>query len=245
MKVSHVLTAVNNNPLYTRFIPSFIKLWKESYPTIQIVIVYIGSEIPSELLHYKEHLILYNSIPGVHDVFLAQTIRLLYPCLLDTSEGVLITDMDMLPGRSTFFYDCVKDVPDDKFVSVRGGESNQLYMCYNIAKPLTWRNIFGIHHVDDVEKFMKKFNAPCDGVHGGRGWFNDQLILYYMVNQWKEKQNRFVQLNDTITNFSRLHIHYHQYDFDKLKILYRNNSYADCHLYACDCPWSKEQLNQL
>jgi len=245
MKVSHVVTAVNNNPLYTRFIPSFIKLWKEVYPSIQVVIVFIGTDVPQDLIPYKEHIVLQAPIEGVHDVFLAQTIRLLYPALIQSDHGVLITDMDMLPGRSSFFMDCVKDIQDNRFVSVRGGESNQLYMCYNVATPKTWSDVFGIKKILDIVDFMKRFNAPCDGVHGGTGWFNDQLILYYMVSRWTEKQNRFVVLNDQSTGFTRLNVHHHHYDFGRLKQLYRSQLYADCHLYACECPWSAKELMQI
>jgi hypothetical protein len=39
MKISNILTAVNNNSLYIDFIPNFIKHWKFLFPEAKINII--------------------------------------------------------------------------------------------------------------------------------------------------------------------------------------------------------------
>ena len=102
MKLDCVLTAVNENKLYLDFIPIFIKTWNKLYPDVDVKIVLIAKDIPEDLILYKNNIILFNPIEDVLTSFTSQFIRLLYPCILDYKNGVLITDMDMLPMNSTY-----------------------------------------------------------------------------------------------------------------------------------------------
>ena len=44
MKLSHVLTSVNENEKYIKFIPLFIKSWTYLFPEIEPIIVYTGQK---------------------------------------------------------------------------------------------------------------------------------------------------------------------------------------------------------
>jgi hypothetical protein len=246
MKISHVLTAVDNNPKYSRFVPIFIEAWKKTYPDIKVVIVFVGEMIPNDFEKYKENLVLFRPIPDLKTAYIAQTIRILYPCLIDTGDGVLITDMDMLPGKSNYFVRNVENISSDKFISYRGGCENQIYMCYNVASPSTWRSVFQVSNETQVVEFLKQaYNMKYDGLHGGEGWCSDQLILYQKVNAWEEFKDRFVCLHDSQTGFTRLDWFHHHYNHDKFVLLYKSFNFSDCHFYADMCPWSLETLNKM
>ena len=97
MKLDCVLTATNEKKIYLDFVPIFIKTWNKLYPDVDVLIILIAESIPDDLLIYKKNIKLFNPIQNVLTSFTAQFIRLLYPCLLNYENGVLITDMDMLP----------------------------------------------------------------------------------------------------------------------------------------------------
>ena len=48
--------------------------------------------------------------------FISQYIRLLYPAILNSEGGVLITDMDMLPMNSDYYIKSIEDINNDKFI---------------------------------------------------------------------------------------------------------------------------------
>ena len=246
MKITHVLTAVNDSIKYKKFIPIFIETWNKIYPSIQVVIIFVGDSLPEEYKEYHSNLILYKNISEIHSAYVAQTIRILYPSLIKTDGGVLISDIDMIPGRSEYFTLNISNIDNDKFITYRGGTNEQIYMCYNIATPATWSQIFNIHNLLDVDYFLQtNYNKKYSGIHGGEGWSTDQVLLYQNVHQWCDFKLRFVCLNDRQTGFSRLDWFHHHYDTKKFLLMFFNYSIADCHLYADMCSWSPEITNLL
>ena len=103
MKLDTVLTAVNDNPLYIGFVPYFIRMWKLLYPDVNVKIVLVAEYIPENLKEYNDNLILFKPIEGISTAFTSQYIRLLYPNLLGCTNGVLITDMDIVPMNRTYY----------------------------------------------------------------------------------------------------------------------------------------------
>lgn len=209
MRLDTVLTAVNDNPLYIGFVPYFIRMWKLLYPEVNVKIVVVAECIPEKFKEYDNHLILFKPVEGVSTAFTSQYIRLLYPCLLQCKGGVLITDMDIVPMNRTYFTDSVSGIGDEKFVYYRENvckEDNQIAMCYNIALPCTWKDIFDIHTIDDVRRRLLTIHSKVeyDGRHGGNGWCTDQLDLLKHVQEWHEKTNNFVSLKENETKFRRL-----------------------------------------
>lgn len=241
MKITTVLTAVNDNPRYTRFIPLFIRMWKRLYPTLTVRIVYIGNEVPVNLNAYSESILLFPPIEGVSTVYTAQAIRILYPALLAENETTVITDMDMLPANSSYFSSLVRDVPQDTFLTFRNPRCvtpDQIAICYNAASTAVWRKIFGVHTLDDIRIFLKqKYDTRTDGLHGGQGWCSDQILLrQYAMSSGAP----ILTLNDA--GYNRLDICNHRYNIpifvQKLKTL----TYSDAHLYSHECPWSDRDL---
>ena len=233
MKITTVLTAVNNNPKYTKFIPFFISQWKKLYPEIKIKIVFIGSELPSKLEQYKEYIDLFPEIPNISSVYIAQTIRLLYPALLQ-DEVTVITDMDMVPGNRTYFQ---QEIEEGSFTIFRPFEcvgQGEIAICYNAAQTSVWRSMFSVNTVDDVRSFLIKKYRYSDGIHGGKGWTIDQLILFNFVANWNGGKRNI--LGDS--QFRRLDFFHHNYDKNTFLSMLNTEEYSDAHFYADKCPWS-------
>lgn len=208
MKLQCVLTATTADPLYMDFVPLFVEAWKKLYPTVETKIILVHDRIPLELEKYKEHLILFRPLPRVSNAFVSQYIRLLYPALLTQYDhGVLITDIDMLPMSSTYYTKSIESVADNAFVYYRDGctAANQFAMCYNVAAPKTWMEIFRIYGLQQVEERLDDLFHLMDHYEvAGKGWFTDQKDLFASVMKWHMTTGRFVALNDAGTGFQRL-----------------------------------------
>ncbi len=201
MRIGSVVTSTNANPLYYQFIPSFVKTWKALLPEAKICIFYIGHALPVEIIEYSKYIDLVKPIEGVNSAFYAQCIRLLAPRVAPTSEGVLITDMDMIPLRKSYFLDSIAPIPNDYFISYRDVLlPNEIAMCYNVAIASTWEAVFGRESYEQIiGRWFGK--VTYDERHGGAGWNTDQRILLEHFNAWTGPK---LTLNDSITDFRRL-----------------------------------------
>jgi hypothetical protein len=228
MKVGTVLVATDTNPLYMDFIPIFIKAWKSLLPEADVCVVLVANEIPEQFKQYTDCIKLFPPIPGVHTAFQAQCIRLLYPREIARDEGVLITDMDMLPMNRRYYVDSIEAIPQDHFVVYRDVcLPSEISMCYNVAHPSVWRSMFG---VDDISTILQGWYSGTgyDGIHGGTGWNTDQTILVTKFNNWTGPKTI---LNDTITQFSRLDrvLPWQFHDTTTLRNRIQSGQYADYH----------------
>jgi hypothetical protein len=180
MRIGTVLTATDSNPLYLEFIPMFIRSWKILFPEVNIIIVLISDTIPSEIEECKEYIHLVKPIPNMHTAFQAQCIRLLYPATIDRTDGVIISDMDMVPLNRTYYEEPIKHLDDSAFISYRNLLlPYEIPMCYNIASPSTWKRVFSN---DILEKWYEE--VIYDGNHGGTGWNTDQIKLVQRYNEY-------------------------------------------------------------
>jgi len=233
MKIGTVLTATDLNPLYCDFIPIFVESWKKLIPEADICIVMIANEIPEKLKPYSLYIKLLPPIEGIHTAFQAQCIRLLYPRIIQRNEGVLITDMDMIPLSRKYYVDSIENVPDDVFVVYRDVcLPGEISMCYNVALPSIWKEMFGTNGI--VAELNSWYEGRgYDGMHGGKGWGTDQVILVDKFNKWNGKK---LVLNDTITNFHRLDRAFDGHLFSgenrpKLASMIGREHYADFHCF--------------
>lgn len=212
MKLSYVLTACNDNKLYKDFIPAFIFSWEKLYPSITIRILYISERYPHDLMNspISEHIIWFPilDLDEISTAFISQFIRLLYPAILPNKGAVLITDIDMLPMNKSYYADFIKDIDEDRFVYLRDDllDKQQIAMCYNVAMPKVWSEIFEITDMEDIVERLKTVYKTIEynGAPGENGWFTDQQYLYDKVTKWNKKTGKWVVIKDEDTNFKRL-----------------------------------------
>lgn len=201
MKIGTVVTATDSNPLYTDFIPLFIRAWKHVLPEADIRILYIGESLPDKFHRHAQHIQVIPPLPNVHTAFQAQCIRLLYPREVTRNEGVLITDMDMLPMNRSYYVNSIASLSDDTFVVYRDVcLPKEISMCYNVARPAIWTELFGSQPTSEVLQTWAA-EVTYDGDPGGPGWSTDQVRLVEAVKGWS---GHTVILNDQITKFDRL-----------------------------------------
>ncbi len=235
MKLDCVLTAVNENLLYLEFIPLFINTWNKLYPNVDVKIILIANKIPEEYIKYQENIILFEPLEGVSTAFISQYIRLLYPSILKYENGVMITDMDIIPMNRSYYTNNIESFTNDKFIYLRDVlfEHKELAMCYNVATPLIWSDIFNIKTLEDIKyRLNEKFKSIkyVDG-HGNSGWSVDQQDLYNCVIKWHKTTNNFIFLKDIDTRFNRLNRNC--FDLNSYDILnnVKNSHYSDYHCY--------------
>ena len=245
MKLDCVLTACNNNPLYMDFIPIFIKVWNKLYPTVDVKIVFVNDNIPDELSQYTNNIILFKPIPNMSTAFITQYIRLLYPALLDYENGIMITDIDILPMNKIYYTKNIENIDDSKFVYLRHVLLNysQIAMCYNVALNKTWAKIFDIHSTDCIVKRLTDVYSKINYAgHAQSGWFTDQIDFYTYVMKWNMKTNNFISLNDDNTGYNRLDRGTFS-SIDEIKGRVQSGKYSD---YHCCRPYNDyKTLNDL
>lgn len=233
MKLDCVLSAVNDNPVYVEFVPFFIDAWNKLYPKVHIIVILVMTEIPSILEKYKENLILFSPISSVNTSFISQYVRLLYPCILNYKNGIMITDIDMIPMNRVYYTQHIETIDSNKFIYFRGNECmnvKQLAMCYNVATAETWRNIFNIKSIHDIQTRLSTVYKTSNYVLYRTGWFTDQVDLYTYVMQWNTTTGNLVRLHDKDTAFNRLD-RGRKFDIhsETIKENIQNGAYTDYH----------------
>ena len=182
MKLTTVVTSVNDNSNYYLFIPKQILFWEKF--NIKFIAIFVGKQIPDEILSYANNIILWNNNLDLNTSFVAQHLRIYFPALLNlpNDEMVMITDMDMLPTNSTYYCNNLENFSINDFIYYRDIDGNQIYMCYNAAHPSTWKKVFDINSEEDIKnRINSTYNKSYNGVPGSNGWFIDQEIMYTML----------------------------------------------------------------
>lgn len=197
MKLGTVVSAVNLNPRYTQFVGQFIKAWTTLFPEVRLIIVLVADAIPDELREYESYLHLFSPPEGVSDVMVSQCIRLLWPRFLNSEDGVLITDIDMLPMSRPYYEKPIAELSSDTVVVYRSdgvfisGNPREIYMCYVCASPRSWRGLFGD---EPHEAVLARWSENST-------WSTDQIELSKAFRAWNGPK---IVLNDGQTGFRRL-----------------------------------------
>jgi hypothetical protein len=236
MKLDCVLTACNTNELYIDFIPIFIKSWKKLYPSIDVKIILIidSNTIPDKFKEFTNNIILFKPIDNISTAFISQYIRLLYPCILNYENGIMITDIDMIPMNNKYYTKNIENIENNKFIYLRHVclNYNEIAMCYNVGLNSTWSSIFNIKNIEDINKRLidvyKNINY-VDG-HGKSGWGTDQTDFYNYVMKWNKETHNFIILHDKNTGYNRLDRHTFELN-NQLKISIKEGYYTDYHCY--------------
>jgi hypothetical protein len=248
MHISHVVTSVNDNPKYTKFIPSFIESWKAMYPSITPIIVYVGKlPIDAYLNRFKDNIVSLEIDSSINTVFASQSARMLYTCLINTDSAVMISDIDMMPCNKTYFNnELLESIPDNAMVSFRpksAVDEGQIAMCYVAGKPHTWRSVFGINTESDLTNFLARYShINFDGIHGGNGWYTDQQLLYEYASHYN---GGLVFLSDHDMNYNRLDIFHHNYNRTHMCDLIKTGFFSDSHFYGTECPFVDDDITEI
>ena len=233
MKIDLVLTACNNNNSYLNMYPIVYKIWKTRF-NLDCYLILIDNKIPDFLLPYENYIILYPPIEGISSIYIAQTIRILYPALFD-NKNILISDMDIIPISKYHFIDSIKDISDDIFVSYtnRYLKQKMIAICYNAANSNIWKKVFSINNINDITELLKKwYDNDYEGIKNTKGWFLDQQKLFEYVIKYKTNGNNIIFLEDKNIGYNRLDKGAKDIEFmlKNHKTLLDNFNYSDMHI---------------
>jgi hypothetical protein len=205
MKIEYCLFACNDNEKYYKYYGYVREFWRKILG-VKTLLVFIGDKLPEVLEKYRDEIIMFN-IEGVHPVFIAQNIRLLYPALIESNEGIIIADIDILPLNKEYFVESIKDIENDKFIFINTTGNNitdEYYICYNIATPNVWGEVFKIKTAEDIKRNLKewytnieysyndKYRSLCKGFHHDQIILKNKLVNFGNLEIINKKINRLV-----------------------------------------------------
>jgi hypothetical protein len=208
LRLTRALVACDANPFYLDCWPLVSRAWSEILGLEPIlVLVAAESEVPSGLLA-DARVRLFPPVDGIHAAFQAQCIRLLYPALLDGEGAVVISDMDLIPLLPRYFHGALGRLDARFFVSYRDvlHSRRQVAIAYNAAEPETWRDLTGVRGEDDVGVRLREWydGVEYQGERGGSGWYTDQLVLFKLLMEWHQRDQRLWMLDDDYAGHRRL-----------------------------------------
>lgn len=231
MHIDLCLLATDLNKLYYNLYPYIKKAWNKM--NIDTKLILISNFIPDILKEYSDDIILFKPIDNIHSAYIAQVIRILYPCLF-INKNILISDIDIIPLNKNYFNnDYIKNISNEKFIVFRDVyiKTNMIAICYNLANSNVWKKIFKINNeIDIINKLKEWYNPEYDGKKNCLGWFTDQKILFKYLH-FNEKY--VIYLNDKDLKFNRLDKRNKKYIIDNLNLIYNNiksGYYTDFHI---------------
>lgn len=250
MKISHVLSSVNENDKYIKFIPSFIKTWTFLFPEIEPIILYTGQNIDDMIVKSNIHpkylkYIRHFYIENVDTCFTAQIIRIFYPALVKSENFVLISDIDMIPLNRKYYENV--DATNQQFICYRSDcLGDGMYpICYNAAVPKKWSEVFQVFSQQNIRDQINYINNKIS--YKGRenqSWYTDQFHLYYIISQRKD----VLFLKDNQTGYNRLSSNEYKLENKSENIHERikNGIYNDYHMSKdCDFEMDQKIINML
>ena len=231
MIIDTCIIGVNDNKDYYESFPIVSRVWREVC-NIRVVLIFVGNSIPAALEPYKQDIVLFPPIDGVNDVFVAQAVRLLAPCILEKCRGVIISDIDIIPINKQYFCDYVASIEYDKLVVHRRYAYNTILeripLCYVSGGYQGWKKVFKCHNMEDIRVTLKAWakDQEIEGVVGGKGWHLDEHKLFQYVSLHPNKED-IITFDDEETHFDRLdRTYFDRADVNKVKYL----KYTDYHM---------------
>ena len=234
------LLSCDLNPTYYDFFPLIQKYWK-SVVGIDCLLVLIATEIPFSLDSYKDSIILFPPAAGIPTAFQAQCIRLLYPCLLPTYKGIIISDMDIVPLNKDFFCNTITGLYQNTFCIYRDviSEYQQYPICYCAASSETWKDIFHVNSKEDIYRTLRQWFSKNDYAISSASsemWAQDQLQLFKYIHDYSSGgggSSRIAKYSDEQTSFTRLDradIYQIIHNVDEMKKQIKEGKFCDFHL---------------
>ena len=208
MRLGRVLMACDLNQDYLDYWPSTRRAWLDIVGVEPLLVLVAEDRDIPDHLRSDELVVPFTPIEGVHTALQAQCIRLLYPAAVETTDAVLVSDIDLYPLRPSYFSETVELLDARHFVSYRDVYVNRsmVSMLFNAATPPTWCDVFGVSTLEDVRAKLTMWTSELeyDGRRAWPGWYTDQKLLYRTLTEWPEARDRWWVLDDDYTRHHQL-----------------------------------------
>lgn len=220
LPLDRAIISTDANPNYIQFWPVVAKAWEKVIgirPTLALIADdnVIIEESLGDVIRFRPD-------PDIPTAFFAQCVRLFMPCLFP-NDVCITSDIDMIPLNKEYFFDSIKNVPDDYFVAYR-----KFSICYNAAFGKVFAEIFNVHSIEDIYERIREWYALKIG------WWTDERMLRLTVTDWNKKTSRCAKLEHGVSGRIDRSNWRHSGD----KILKRQ--YIDAH---CPRPYSRHKAS--
>jgi hypothetical protein len=211
MAVVIVLTAVNDSVLYTQCADPFVRNWEKvnvgsSDTWVPVILRVSDTKVSLRLgLESFEWSLPTRDMPTS---LVAQVSRLLAPAYVK-ADYVVTTDIDMLPLSLKVLEKSIRQLDRGltDFVICRDVlKSKQFPICYNIASPNIWSQIFPDKFEHQLSQIWKSIQLDFDGRRGKKGWYFDQEYLYQKISEAEKGGIRVLRFKDEDTGHHRLDV---------------------------------------
>lgn len=236
MQIDTCVVSSTADPLYLDFFPLVHRMWGELVG-LRCVLMLVAPEIPPGLMPLRDDIVLVPPLQDVEDGFIAQCIRLLAPQLVGARRGVVLSDIDLIPMRRSYYVDAVRDLPDDAMAVYRANALPgyaEIPICFNAAHPATWAELIEpADHIDAAMRILGRWRTeiPAYDPSTLSGWTTDQAILFRCVEAFDRRRLR--RFRDQELGFRRLD-RSHLDDTGRLTwrqaFLAAGGGYSDCHM---------------
>lgn len=217
MSIDRVVLSSNNNPDYIEFWPLVAQAWQKMGIRPTLALIGTSDVVVDETLG---DVIRFDPIAEVPESMHAQAIRLLLPALFP-EDVCIISDIDMLPLDSHYFYASIEEFSEESFIVYRdqGYQSGveRYPMCYNAAKGSTFAEIFKVTKREDIPDIIQNW---CEL---GFGWNTDEIILTQSLKEWNHESHLLQLLG---------HVVERRLDRSnwRLELILIKDFYIDCHM---------------
>jgi GR25 family glycosyltransferase involved in LPS biosynthesis len=174
MNIKYCVMSCDIDCEYLKYFSLIKWAWKSL--DIDIKLILVDKEIPNNLKEFKNDIIVFNPIENIPVEFQSRCIKYIYPSLLNTCQGVITTDINIIPICKFHV-----DYTTDNFVIYE----NDMFRC--LATPDVWKNIFEIKNISDIEKTIKKLYLSSEK------YKTDRLIIFNHIN--KQNNNVVITTN--------------------------------------------------
>ena len=206
-----VLTAVNDQKSYTECVDFYLESWKKISTTstntwIPLIIKISETTLTLESSSKNYEWSFLSS--GTPSSLISQVSRLLVPAFIE-ADYVVTTDIDMLPLNLRVFDKALIELESGigDFVVCRNVlKEGQFPICYNVASPKIWGEIFPTNLALELNRIWSSIEKGFDGRRGKRGWYFDQEYLHEKLSAAELRGLRVIKMKDSVTMHRRLDI---------------------------------------
>lgn len=172
MVPNRVILSTDDNPDYIQFWNVFAPVWRQF--DLRPTLVYVTSSPNWDAIDQQlGDVVVTSPLDGIWTGNQAQSIRLLIPSEFPDDFCVL-SDIDLLPLRKSFFFERAVEAQDDQIVIYRNSYPHlfRYPINYVAAKGSTFEELFlanGAHWRDTQRSWYRDYDY---------GWFTDERMLY-------------------------------------------------------------------
>ena len=244
MKIEKVIHSCDSNPFYLDFWPVTSKLWKEKFKT-EPILVFIGDP-NTEIDDTYGTVIKMEPVEGVPIYLQTLWVRYWLP-YTEPDTTWMISDIDMIPMSEYYFFDKIKDIPDDKYVHLN--PCSQTYhdmypSCYHVAKGSSFTDVLSLpssweKSVRDLAK-SNLGSDPGGHLQGKNLWFADEKYANVKISNYSDSSKFLLLDREGGQNGHRIDRDNWRYD----ESLILRQFYFDSHLIR---PYHhhKEEINRV